>query len=103
MDTSAANLAGIDVGSLSTDVVIINSRKETLGWAIVDTGASSTAAAGEALDLALEMAGLERSGLAKVVATGYGREAVEGADKTLTEISSHAPGDPICSFPRPGP
>ena len=84
--------AGIDVGSLSTDVIIIGPDKEVAGWAIVLTGASSTTAAREALALALERAGLPRSALKRIVATGYGREAVEGADKTLTEISCHALG-----------
>ncbi len=84
--------AGIDVGSLSTDVAIIGPDKSLAGWAITETGHSSTEAAEEALGLALKMAGLTRDGLNRIVATGYGREAVKGADKTLTEISCHAAG-----------
>lgn len=92
MNCSSIYYAGIDVGSLSTDVAIIGPDKTLAGSAIVATGHSSTGAAEEALTLALEDAGLNRSQLKKIVATGYGREAVTGAHKTLTEISCHAQG-----------
>ena len=84
--------AGIDVGSLTTDVVILDTRGEVAGYSIVETGANSTEASEEALDKALAEAGIDRGDLIRIVATGYGRISVPLADKTVTEISCHALG-----------
>jgi (R)-2-hydroxyacyl-CoA dehydratese activating ATPase len=84
--------AGIDVGSLSTDAVILDEKGEISGFSIVETGANSTRAAEAALDKALTRAGLERSRIRRIVSTGYGRASVPFADKALTEISCHALG-----------
>ncbi len=84
--------AGIDVGSLSTNAVILDERKEIAGYSIVETGANSTQAAEQALEKALAQAGIARSGLRNTVATGYGRISVPFADKRLTEISCHGLG-----------
>ncbi|MGB5196509.1 MAG: hypothetical protein WBN64_05520, partial [Candidatus Deferrimicrobium sp.] len=45
--------AGIDIGSLSTDVVLLDGTLEVVGSAIIATGASTRKAAREALDAAL--------------------------------------------------
>ena len=50
--------AGIDVGSLSSDAVIVDDAGGIKGWAVTETGAHSTNAAEAALDTALERAGL---------------------------------------------
>jgi predicted CoA-substrate-specific enzyme activase len=84
--------AGIDVGSLSTDAVILDEKEEIVGYSIVETGANSTQAAEEALQKALSQADLHRSSLRNIVATGYGRISVPFADKRLTEISCHGLG-----------
>ena len=84
--------AGIDVGSLSSDAAVIDQDGELKGWSVTETGPHSTNAAEAALDAALAMAGLKRSDLAFVVATGYGRAAVPVAGKKITEISCHALG-----------
>jgi (R)-2-hydroxyacyl-CoA dehydratese activating ATPase len=84
--------AGIDVGSLSTEVVILSEGSEMAGYGIVETGANSTDAAEEALAEALAMAGLDPTGFSRIVATGYGRVSVPFADKRVTEISCHAVG-----------
>ena len=83
---------GIDVGSLSSDAVIVDQAGGIKGWAVTETGAHSTNAAEAALDAALERAGLARGDLAYIVATGYGRAAVPLAGKKVTEISCHALG-----------
>ena len=84
--------AGIDVGSLSTDVVILDARSEVSSYSIVDTGANSTEASEEALEKALAEASIDRGHLVRVVATGYGRASVPLAEKKVTEISCHALG-----------
>ena len=49
--------AGIDIGSLSTDVVLLDGNLEVVGSAVTATGASTRKAAREALDGALRDAG----------------------------------------------
>lgn len=87
-----ALIAGLDVGSLSTDAVLIDSGGQLRGSAIIPTGPRSGRAAEKALALALETAGLERSEIGLLAATGYGRKAVPGADRVVTEITAHARG-----------
>jgi predicted CoA-substrate-specific enzyme activase len=84
--------AGIDVGSLSTDCVIINEKEEILSYSITETGASSTEAAEKSLEEALARLAVQREAVKNLVATGYGRISVPFADKRVTEISCHALG-----------
>jgi activator of 2-hydroxyglutaryl-CoA dehydratase len=81
--------AGIDVGSLSTDVAIVDMGGKVVGYSILETGAHSTKAAEKALEMALKAGGLQRSQISKSVATGYGRISVPFVDKKVTEISCH--------------
>jgi len=83
---------GIDVGSLSTEGVILNAGGELVGCSIIQTGANSTRAAEEALAKALADAGVARDNVRGIVATGYGRVSVPFADKKITEISCHGLG-----------
>ena len=94
--------AGIDVGSMSSEAVILDEAAEMKAAVIIDTGANSTSAAEAALRAALTQAGKGREDLARIVATGYGRVSVPFADKAVTEISCHAAGA-YHLFPRPGP
>jgi len=84
--------AGIDVGSLSTDCVIINEKEEVLSYSIMETGANSTEAAEQSFEEALARAAVRRDRVKRIVATGYGRISVPFADKKVTEISCHALG-----------
>jgi len=85
-------VAGIDVGSLSTEVLILDMEGGIAGYAIVLTGANSTDAALLALERALAVSGITRDQIRRVVATGYGRVSIPFADKRVTEISCHAIG-----------
>lgn len=85
-------VAGIDIGSLSTEALILDREGQIAGYAIVETGANSTDAALAALDRALAAGGLNRDQIGRTVATGYGRVSVPFADKRVTEISCHAMG-----------
>jgi predicted CoA-substrate-specific enzyme activase len=86
------HFAGVDVGSLSTDVVILDESDGILGYSIITTGANSTDAAEEAYERALDVAGVSREQVRSVVATGYGRVSVPFADRKMTEISCHSLG-----------
>lgn len=82
---------GIDIGSTATKVVIVNDNFQIVGWAICDLGAG-TSGADKALAEVFEQTGLSWDDIAITVATGYGRQRFEAADKQISEISCHARG-----------
>ena len=84
--------AGIDIGSLSTDAVLLDRDGEIAGSAIVATGASTRKACEEAFARALAEAGVAPSAVVFTVSTGYGREMAASADLSVTEITCHARG-----------
>jgi len=84
--------AGIDIGSLTCDAVVIDEEARILASAIVLTGARSRNAIDTAYGKAVEEAGLAREDISGLISTGYGRDQVEGRQKSITEISCHARG-----------
>ena len=84
--------AGIDSGSTSTDVVILNKDKQIVTTVILPTGAGAAVGAERALEEALKQAGLKREDIDAMVTTGYGRTAISDGDKSITEITCHARG-----------
>lgn len=83
---------GVDVGSTQTKAVIINEDREIVGRSLIYTGADVIQAAHDAFDLALKSNDLERSQVAYVIGTGYGRYKVTFGDRQVTEISCHGRG-----------
>jgi predicted CoA-substrate-specific enzyme activase len=84
-------VAGLDIGSTSGEALILDGD-EIVAWSIVDTGYNSSRAAAHALEQALTQTSLSQHQLASIVATGYGRVAVDFADQQVTEISCYARG-----------
>lgn len=84
--------AGIDSGSTSTDVVILDDAGTIVSTLIVPTGAGASKSSEACLAAALEQAGIGRSDLARVVTTGYGRAYIDEGDASITEITCHAAG-----------
>jgi predicted CoA-substrate-specific enzyme activase len=85
--------AGIDVGSLSAEAVLINEAGGIIAYSILPTGPDSKKAGTDAFQMALNRAGAEKKEVKHVVSTGYSRARVAEADnKTKTEISCHALG-----------
>ncbi len=85
--------AGIDAGSRTIKVVLI--RKDTLaimGAGVADQGVRQSERALKLLDEVAAKAGLRRSNIGRIVATGYGRDSIDVADTTITEITCHACG-----------
>jgi predicted CoA-substrate-specific enzyme activase len=70
----------------------MDGQRRVLGRSLIDTGGIITAAAENAFQLAVADAGVERSDVAYVVGTGYGRYKVTFGDTQVTEISCHARG-----------
>jgi predicted CoA-substrate-specific enzyme activase len=83
--------AGVDVGAITAKAAIFRDE-ELLATAIILAGYDRAAAAAQVLDQALARANLAREQVACLVATGYGRVQVPGADHTVTEITCHARG-----------
>ncbi len=84
--------AGIDSGSTSTDVVILDRNKEIVSSVILPTGAGAKMGAERALKEALDAVGMEEEAIDAMVSTGYGRSAITYGDKSITEITCHARG-----------
>lgn len=85
-------VAGIDSGSTSTNVVIMDSNKNILSSSVVRTGAKSLEGAKKALNIALNKANIKLDELSYIVSTGYGRVSIPFANKEVTEITCHAKG-----------
>ena len=84
--------AGVDSGSTSTDVVIMDADRNILGQVILPTGMSAAESAKKALEEALEQASLSQEDLDVIVTTGYGRASVGLEGNSVTEITCHARG-----------
>lgn len=83
---------GIDIGSMSTNGILLNERKEILSSIIIPTGASSKKAADKVYNQILTEHKLTESDIDYIVATGYGRIKVPFAHEVVTEITCHAKG-----------
>ncbi len=83
--------AGVDVGSVSTQSVIMVDG-EIYCYASMRTGANSPDSANNAMDWALDGTGLTLDKIQYVVGTGYGRVNVPFAKRAITEIACHARG-----------
>ena len=84
--------AGIDSGSTTTDVVILDQERSVKAKVILPTGAGASGGAARALEQALQEAGLTQADLSATVTTGYGRSVISTGDKSITEITCHAKG-----------
>jgi predicted CoA-substrate-specific enzyme activase len=83
--------AGIDAGSRTLKVVLWDGRdRKVVGQAVSDQGIDQSRLAESLFDAVLQDRSLARKDIGRVVATGYGRNAVAFADTTITEITCHA-------------
>lgn len=81
---------GLDIGSTAAKGVLIDGHQHY--HALLPTGWSPRDAGETLVTQLLDSSGLERSRIRRLYATGYGRVAFAGADKTITEIKCHARG-----------
>ncbi len=82
---------GIDVGSTTSKCVILKEGTQLIASSLIPAG-TGTSGPQRALDAALEQAGVDRSGITVLTATGYGRNSFKGADHVVSELSCHAIG-----------
>lgn len=83
---------GVDSGSTSTNVVIIDENKNIISYSIIPTGPKALESAFKAFEIALNSAGLQKKDITSIVATGYGRVSIPFADRIVTEITCHGKG-----------
>ena len=82
---------GIDVGSISTKAAIIKDGG-LLAGKVIQTGYNARNAGKKVFNTLLEEQGVARNAVDRIVATGYGRNSVDFADRVITEITCHAAG-----------
>ena len=83
---------GIDIGSTASKCVMLCDGKEIVSKSLISVGAG-TSGPQRAIAEVLENAGMTRDQMAYVLATGYGRNSLEGiADHQMSELSCHAKG-----------
>ncbi len=83
--------AGVDVGSVSSQAVIMADGK-LFAYSNMRTGSDSPKSAENAMSWALEDTGMTLDDVHYVVGTGYGRVNVPFARRAITEIACHARG-----------
>lgn len=84
--------AGIDAGSRTIKIVLLDEKKNIVASGRVDQGVKQTELALRLMDETLEKADQTRDSVTRIVATGYGRDALDFADVVITEITCHARG-----------
>ncbi|UCG57055.1 MAG: hypothetical protein JSU70_19595 [Phycisphaerales bacterium] len=85
--------AGIDAGSRTIKAMLMDAdTKEVIGWGLSDQGVEQDTLASALLDRVRKSRRIGRKDIRRIVATGYGRNAVSVADTTVTEITCHAVG-----------
>ncbi len=82
---------GIDVGSITAKAAVIRDG-EVVANKLIMTGYNTRKAAEKVFEAVIKESGVDRSAVAGIISTGYGRKSVAFADKTITEITCHAMG-----------
>ena len=82
---------GIDVGSITTKAVMMKDGA-VVSAKVINTGYNAKNAGETVLEDIISEVRIKRSSIERIVATGYGRNSVPFADKTVTEITCHASG-----------
>lgn len=84
-------VAGIDIGSLTCKVIIMNDE-QIKGYIVTKSGVDIEKTVALCFEQVLKDIGYEFQNIEKIVATGYGRINVPFAHKCVTEITCHARG-----------
>jgi (R)-2-hydroxyacyl-CoA dehydratese activating ATPase len=82
---------GIDVGSITAKAAVVRDGV-VIADKLVLTGYNARHAGENVFESIMKESGIDPSSVAKIISTGYGRNSVMIADKTVTEITCHAAG-----------
>lgn len=83
---------GIDAGSRAVKLTLMNSEKELIDTAIADQSVHQEADTTALYETLLAKNKLNPKDVKKIIATGYGRDSLNFANDTITEITCHAKG-----------
>jgi predicted CoA-substrate-specific enzyme activase len=84
--------AGIDVGSTYTKAVLLDGSGNIVARHVHQTGFKLAQVAEKCFNEVIEMAGLQRSDIEYVIATGFGRHQVGFKDLHVTDLTASARG-----------
>jgi (R)-2-hydroxyacyl-CoA dehydratese activating ATPase len=82
---------GIDVGSITAKAAVVRDGV-VIADKLILTGYNARHAGENVFESIMKESGIDPSSVAKIISTGYGRNSVMIADKTVTEITCHAAG-----------
>jgi predicted CoA-substrate-specific enzyme activase len=82
---------GLDVGSTTTKGVLVDSKRSILASYLQSTGASASTAVKRVFEDLTSSSGLDLTNV-NTIGTGYGRNMVNFAQKSVTEITCHSVG-----------
>lgn len=82
---------GIDAGAATTKVVVTRDGA-VVGWKVVASGFDFAEAARRTYEDVLSSSGLSSDDVSSICATGYGKDAIAFAHRTVSEITAHARG-----------
>jgi len=82
---------GIDCGAKNTKTVIMKDG-EIIGKGSVLTGFDQEKAVEESLEKAVQMAGISRDNIEKIIGTGSGKDSIKMADDTVNDIKAMGRG-----------
>ncbi len=85
-------VAGIDIGSITTEALLFDKEKGILGYTILQTGADSKKTAEIALEKVLADPAKNASDVSYIISTGCGRKRAAFAKEAITEITCIAKG-----------
>ncbi len=84
--------AGVDIGSTSIKIVIIDDNKEILAETTAPTGSHFHKNTSKAFEELLFQKKISHNNIGYIVSTGYGRKLFKDADESISEITANAAG-----------
>jgi len=84
--------SGIDIGSTSVKIIIIDETEQIIASSISPTGANFRQNSMNAYLTIMADKNIDENNIVFTVSTGYGRKLLESADETVSEITANAAG-----------
>lgn len=87
---------GVDIGSTTIKIVLINQDEEILDKIVSPTGSMFNKNALESLNLLLNRNNLNLENISYIVSTGYGRKLFKMSNENINELTANAKGARNC-------
>jgi predicted CoA-substrate-specific enzyme activase len=84
--------AGIDIGSTTSKVVILNDHQNIVDFSIVRNSYDLAKSGNSVFENSLRITGLSKSDIRYIISTGYGRRTIKFQDAAEPEVICHAKG-----------